>query len=600
MSSSTPNLSSENTCPTCQQLLPVKLAQGGEMPGTYFVQCLRCKYFHRFPTADAQRAYDSGWSPRRVSPLLARTLPSNSALPSTQSAPMSNTTRTAAVRCAGGCTKGKVNNYCKRGRCKNCCIDAGGCRHQGHDASMRSRRALKKRRLLEPSTRDNIVDPFLPSRSTSSAHTSSPLSFSLPSSLSSIFVSPPWPTTSLRLPTPEYLQEIDRRLDDFDVNEDLQAEEWSKTSEDIQRDLAQLDALLAESDTPLSPNRHVSSADAELPLRRPYSPSSDIPDVLPRSPSLPPAIPSTFLPSLASSSSRPLDTSRKTLDRLKTVHLPDIWSGTRDSVSPQKPRGPGQAVKLHQRAFTVICFPNNDEEPVRRTIQSPPSWPNYAFLQDASVLSSLAGACADNIDVKPITAVELYDTKRRWWSSIDLNYTFHLTADCVVILRRLGVRSCPGLDDIITATAAPNVLHLRANIRSERSYITKQLNDKKERKRKGLSGIKFLEDGSIEISDSESESDDIPAASRKRKRSCSPSPLSAMLPSTSSSLLIHSSPCSSSSSSSSSISASTSASTPASTPACSPLVPLPSDSDRPWPYGYHVCDVAAKSSVESG
>ncbi|THV06825.1 hypothetical protein K435DRAFT_789273 [Dendrothele bispora CBS 962.96] len=276
-----PNLSRENACPDCGQMLSIKLAEGGEAPGTYFLRCVRCKYFYRFTTSEAQAAFDNGWRPQKCSPLLSAPAVLNTtptlASPVLQPAVPAKTSQ----RCAGGCAKGKANALCKMRLCKNCCIDQGGCLLQGHQSSKLSRRALKHR----SSTGSSVRLPAPAQSSTTSSHTSrsgfgSSLS-SIPStSLSTVTAalclsppvefdfSPGLPSAPLRLPSlppigfdytfspgppsprlpspvpNDWLRDIHQRLDSFEAEEAVQEEDWSQLSEDIQRELREIDTAL--------------------------------------------------------------------------------------------------------------------------------------------------------------------------------------------------------------------------------------------------------------------------------------------------------------------------------------------------------------------
>ncbi|THU99684.1 hypothetical protein K435DRAFT_794728 [Dendrothele bispora CBS 962.96] len=397
-----PNLSRENACPNCGQMLSIKLAEGGEAPGTYFMRCVHCKYFYRFTTSEAQAAFDNGWRPQKRSPLL--------------SAPaVLNTTPTLASPVLQPAVPAKTSQRMP-------------------STSLSTVTAAL--RLSPPVEFDFSPGP-----------PSAPLC--LPSLLPIGFdytFSPGPPSPRLPSPVPnDWLRDIHQRLDSFEAEEAVQEEDWSQLSEDIQRELREIDTAL---DTAVSHS------------------------------------------------------------------LNDLWTGRAGSISPQKPRRQGQAMKVHLRNFWLVIYNQNDKPPTRLCIQSPPRWPSWSLDDDPELLPSLA-----KTEDSPVIAMELYSQKLRWWSLISLSHSFQLSSDCVIILRRSGGSSCPDLKDM-TNVLDSTELHIHNNMRGERKAVHNQLKNKSKSVVEKAVKWKILPDGCIDFTDcSDSDSDkDVAPPSKKRKR----------------------------------------------------------------------------------
>ena len=93
-----------------------------------------------------------------------------------------------------------------------------------------------------------------------------------------------------------------------------------------------------------------------------------------------------------------------------------------------------------------------------------PEWP-YWSLASAAIFKSLG----DNI-----TAIELYDSKSKYWMSIALDHVHVLTPGTHIFIRRFGVINCVNLDPMISRFME-KPMHMRKNIQGERDQVRSNL-----------------------------------------------------------------------------------------------------------------------------
>ncbi|KAK7448507.1 hypothetical protein VKT23_013769 [Stygiomarasmius scandens] len=503
---------------------------------------------------------------------------------------VSNSTGHAYTACSGGCRKGKANTFCcNGGLCQTCCIDRGGCALQNHKPDKLSKQEKRKCGIVSPSASHlstsalsssapapsavfsfTAVPPSASSASGSgfSSASASASSTQLRSSTTLVYVPPfsPPPTCDLYLPdTMSPIRCIDCLLQEMEEEEEVQATEFSRVSDDIQRELNEVDAYFAESEECFS---------------SPFMDSSLLePSVTSTSESSTLSGPSAAVSSSSDSHVRPAK-------HYKTVQMNDLWMGQTGNVNiPQKR---GQALKVVNHNFWLVFYTQDSEMPLVQYIQVSRGWPNWSLLTDGLLLPSLISDY--NPDRPP--HIENFDIKCHWWSVISLEHVFHVSLDCTLVMRVVPVKDCKNLDNIIRTVdaAIPSVLHMRTNMRGERSGVHNLLADCK-----GKGKAKTID--VIDISDSDSDSDSQLPKKRKRPNSLTPS---------------HSYSTPSLTSTSSLSSSSSTPSTRVSTPSAlgDDLIPTgviiwdPYHPDRdlslppvlamcPWPQGMYVCDVVS-------
>ncbi|KAF5365081.1 hypothetical protein D9758_010983 [Tetrapyrgos nigripes] len=452
----------ENGCSRCGQLLKVKLAKNGKAPDHYFLHCIPCGFHYIFTMQSAREGYARGWRPRDISPLMHDS-PSPPSQPDPPPPPPSvlppsvfsqPSAATVTNLCTGGCSQGtRANSLCKNRDpqgpfCKNCCIARNGCAVGSHRPGKLSKRAIRRSlgaapiSVVPPPIRSLMAPAVdLPALSSSFASTSLP-SLSFPSSssselrLSSSALSLPSCGLRLSSPTPSWLADMDRTLEQYDVEDALQEEEWSRTSDQILRELSAVDQLL----------------DTESAA----------------SPTIPSHLPTPPIPSLSSS------LPSKGKGKAKTIHLEDVWLS--ETPASQASGRSSKPLKRAYHSFEIIFWNKTGQEAVRRTVQPSQNWPKFSLADHSELLDELTGGEA-------IYVLEVYKLQMGWWSSLPVNHVFQVSPNDTLLLRRASV-SIPSseLQPILAAVkSAHSQPHLRDNIAGERQAIRQELAERKKR-----------------------------------------------------------------------------------------------------------------------
>ncbi|KAJ7069022.1 hypothetical protein B0H15DRAFT_807275 [Mycena belliarum] len=119
---------------------------------------------------------------------------------------------------------------------------------------------------------------------------------------------------------------------------------------------------------------------------------------------------------------------------------------------------------LAVRRFLLVYFDKANAAPQQRFVTECPDWPSWQLSTAVGTLASLG---------ETLTRIEHYTTTFRTWIQVPLDFVHELTTDCVVLLRRHGVR---GVDEASTIErffpqAEPS--HIRYGLSQERAAVRK-------------------------------------------------------------------------------------------------------------------------------
>ncbi|KAF7356124.1 hypothetical protein MVEN_00943000 [Mycena venus] len=588
-------------CPLCANLLAIKLAKGGDMPGSRYVQCKNVLH----PTNIFFYRLDA--------PTLTAPPPMPTSSTSTPS--LSSASTTAKPQCSAipWCGSTRIDAGCPRVMCRKHCNKAGPCPLQAHE---------KERLRKEREKREKEVSTLPPLPNSTSVSRMMGGDFS---------TSEEWMSASLRpIQAFEHFQQREqeygnsvvemRRLDNLygvksPTPETETVREWFDRQD---REDAELELGVRLSLAHPQPGSQEAGPSLRLPSPiqrvghlRSLSTSPEPPAQL--FPTLSsfrssPAPPTQPLPTPSLGQARALATSVQrsppppdppalgranaldaTAPRSRiTTQMNDDWLRANGGPqilgsSPQPVSRPTLHVKRvvsrrefadprQVQRFTVVYF-DEDQQPAKaRVVDECPKWPTYTF--DPATLAKMG---------KDIFELELYSSAHGVWIGIDINYVHLVSTDCVILLRRTGIH---GLDEdktISTFMNKSNPPHIRYNLHGERATVRADYKKKVE----------------IVISDSDSDADsDVQVIRTTLKRPIKqekPSP-----PRSRPRLMIDTSPraispaLSSATSSTpfSALSVISSASTPQTTPPLSPMLPLsPTLSSQAWPHGMFAVDM---------
>ncbi|KAJ7328304.1 hypothetical protein DFH08DRAFT_940594 [Mycena albidolilacea] len=451
-----------NKCPMCRNQLGVKIAKGGEFPGSSFIRCKspfhpQDIFFHRFDAPAALPAPPTpGTSMRALPP------PPSGA---------SSSTPTAKKQCSAipWCASTRINAACPRVMCRQHCNQAGPCPLQAHE-----KEHIRRQQVASTSSL-----PTLPS------------SASVTRLLGGKF------TTS-----EEWMSGSVRPMEAFDCWHEREQEHGNATAE-----LRRLDSLYSvKSPTPETETVHEWFAREEredneldlgirLSLAHPQPTSQQagpsrlrLPSSIQqagrlRSLSASPELPAALFPTLNIFSSpsppQPFPTPalaanvhKSTAPLRITTQLNKDWMAAKGGPIPQAAATQATfhtARTVSRRPFADPCQTNRftevfvDEAPKPPTeicIDTCPRWPDYVF--DDPTLARLG------IDT---TAMELYSMVHGTFIGITKEYIHSVATDSVILLRQPGTQR-PDLDHVIS-TFFPKTksLHLRYNVSGERAAV---------------------------------------------------------------------------------------------------------------------------------
>ncbi|KAJ7603896.1 hypothetical protein FB45DRAFT_1044412 [Roridomyces roridus] len=89
-----------------------------------------------------------------------------------------------------------------------------------------------------------------------------------------------------------------------------------------------------------------------------------------------------------------------------------------------------------------VCFWGRDvEDPEVFREQGIPSWPKFNLAKSSSLLRKMEVAATDEI--------HLYDFDGRRWNREDVNHVMEVQSCQFLLMRRIGVKNCPQIDDFI-------------------------------------------------------------------------------------------------------------------------------------------------------
>ncbi|KAJ7895832.1 hypothetical protein B0H13DRAFT_1885355 [Mycena leptocephala] len=150
---------------------------------------------------------------------------------------------------------------------------------------------------------------------------------------------------------------------------------------------------------------------------------------------------------------------------------PDIVGASRAASSPSTStfhirqtvsRRPLVDTRLLQR-FILAYIDKNDVDPAVLSIDSCPTWPSYVL--DSGVLAKLGDDIAE---------LDWFSPALGMWIGIGARYVHTVSTNCVVLLKRHGVRGCN--EDMAIGRFFPQSqpAHLRYNLSGERAAVRKQ------------------------------------------------------------------------------------------------------------------------------
>ncbi|KAJ7939505.1 hypothetical protein B0H13DRAFT_2300787 [Mycena leptocephala] len=546
------------TCPCCGNFIAVKVAVGGQVPGSSYFRCENAAqhstglpYFYRFPPAVAP--------PSSHPP--SSTQPPSSAKPSQQ-------------QCAKvGCRSHRIDNGCVRRQCRKHCNEAGACTLRAHETHRRQKL--------------NLSQAPLPTVPRSSAPT--PLSFGgLPpfASFEDIRSDVLAPILSLERHTAresERTAEAHRQLDLTIGSFKSPSPETESVRECYDRENREDRELEVALPASYAPCPHLPTSPHAFSLLRP---------------SVEPVLPSPPLQGVQASSvlktAAPLRiTTQMNPTWMNTNGGPQIQGDGARDVQAAAPttfhirrtisRRPFAEVEQLQR-FKLVYIDEDGRPPTVICVEQCRLWPSY--ILDPPMLARLG---------RDIVGLEWFSPAHGLWISVSTSYVHTVATDSSLLLRRHGVRGLN--EDQVIATFLPTTkpIHLRYNINGERTALRAKYKEKTSNMSTTIDGddsdIEVLSDVEL-VSVSAIRKRQIkiePGASppRQRPRLSVDTSSAALHPSTSSALPV------SSLSSAASLSPLATPSTSATTPPSSPSPSSSASSSVVWPRGQYVVDMAS-------
>ncbi|KAJ7894995.1 hypothetical protein B0H14DRAFT_2559015 [Mycena olivaceomarginata] len=570
----------------CGNQLGVKIAKGGEFPGSSFIRCKspfhpQDIFFHRF---DAPAALPAPPTPAT----------SMRALPPPPSG-ASSSTSTAKKQCSAipRCASTRIDAACPRVMCRRHCNQAGPCPLQAHEKERIRRQQVASTSSLPTPPSSASVTRLLGGNFTTSEEWMSGSVRPMEAfdrwqereqehgnaaaelrRLDSLYgVKSPTPETET---VHEWFAREEREDNELDLGIRLSLAHPQPTSQQagpsrlrlpssIQQ-AGRLRSLSASPELPaaLFPTLNAfSSSSPPQPFPTPALGRAQAPDVTAQNTATPPV----------PRKRRPAASVHKSTAPLRiTTQLNNDWMAAKGGPIPQAAatqatfhtartvsRRPFADPRQTNR-FTAVFVDEAPKPPTAICIDTCPRWPDYVF--DDPTLARLG------IDT---TAMELYSTVHGTFIGITKEYVHSVATDSVILLRQPGTQR-PDLDHVIS-TFFPKTksLHLRYNVSGERAAVRAAY------KQQDANPIIVVDDDSdseVEVTSGKRLIKREPGASPPRQRPC-------LSINTSLSRSLTPSPLSSSSTLPTS-------STPATTPSPSP---------RTWPRGLYVLDMAPGFAV---
>ncbi|KAJ6463106.1 hypothetical protein DFH09DRAFT_1295913 [Mycena vulgaris] len=604
----------DHYCPMCGQYLLVQVAVGGKAPGSSYVRVLpfclyllpafaKISYFqcenvaqHFTKTAHFFRLPPANTSTSGMSQ-------SSAAIPLSSTAPPSGSSLATTPTCAKTkCSVRRLDGGCSRRMCRKHCVAEGPCALLAHETFRRQSAA--KGAGTEPAF--TALDNGRPFTSFFAMHQDV---------MSPLKALENWQVredarkaaegrqldlaVGLKSPSPDVPLEVAlRRQEDADLALALHLSQ--ETSE------GSLHSLRSLSLSPDFPESLSPQPPSTLSLGRAAAPNAiGGPSSIPHA-SATPALGRASAPNVTGGHTAP----RKRIPASSVHHRPrplplnittqmnEVWMGSNGGPDVQG-QPPSSTFHIKQgssrRPFTdprtveriiVVYF---DEDGVAHTffIERCLHWPTWRVSEATGVFAVL---------LADVSVLDLYTPKYKTWITIGADFVHQVTTDCVIMLRKRGVR-CIDEDKVIESfypTTAPP--HLRYNLPAERTAVRKE-----HTRRKATSATAA---GLGHKSDDESDEEiEVVHEVRKNKRALKEVEDASFLPprqrprlSITTDVIVvddDSPPPTTTSSVFSTASAlastSSAATTPASSPhpASAPLAPL-----APWPAGLYVVDMA--------
>ncbi|KAF7356302.1 hypothetical protein MVEN_00962100 [Mycena venus] len=471
-----------NCCPACGSYLTPQLTKDGDH---WFLRCYK-------PAAHAD-PYNHRWPP------LARPI----IVPATSMADTSTTESAPSkipCRFPAGCTSGRTNKHCTNIMCQKHCLKTGNCAYSRHHAGDSSTS------ISIPAIPASTPLPGLPPRASSSRIAILPRL----ASSSSIAPAPsnaPFPSHIPVFPGARPFRSFDDLASDF--NEPLRALNAYQEAQDSaarQFDLS-IGLKLPSPDLPLEEElrrqeekdieeamrrstrdaeqarRRATFQDISTTVTRPSPPPVSATNLRPRSLSPSPDPPATVLPiSHAKKHSKaPIQI---------TKQLSNDWvkpSSTFHVAAPARrpPTNPELARRfllvylcnvspfIFYRAACRLTNYVEFQDPVVLCISAAdlPSWPQFRLTDSPRTLSDMGIEDVDN------TSLEQYSESYHIFMKVSVRHLFTLTTDCVVLLRKQGVR-VPDEASIITRflgrSTPPTSSHQRYGLSQERAGVRRE------------------------------------------------------------------------------------------------------------------------------
>ncbi|KAJ7497861.1 hypothetical protein B0H11DRAFT_2189956 [Mycena galericulata] len=604
-----------NCCPLCGNYLQVRHAVGGKVPNSNSIRCdnphsTGRPYMYRFPPSATP-------APSLPSNNVSSTSSASTRLPAVPAPAVPQSEELETVRCAHtNCISKRVDSGCSRRMCRKHCIKRGPkCTlwaHEKHRLELEKKKGLQSISSTAPSVAVSAA------QSTAAVSTIPPIALSVGNDdiwdafnafTDSVGQAAQAPLRAIE----EYRAGEDRRIAHEKQSLDA-AVRWSaiermdQEEADMELSIQQARAEAASPPLLLPPSSSSlqGTSSAPSPSLRMLSLSPSFPTTLllpapalgqafapnaPGATSLRPRkrVPAASIPK-PSNAPPPLKiTTQMNADWMASNGGPPIQGRSTGSNVPGPStfhvkrtvsRRPYADLRQIQR-FTLVYFDSDAIPPTIIVVDDCPRWPTYVLTTEM-----LKGLGRDIYDL------DRFSPDHGVWIGINANYVHEVSTDCVVILRRRGIRGLREDETIQTFFPSKgNPAHLRYNLTGERSALRAQY------KQKGKQAGKEGTDRYFVVSDSDSNTDvevvaDLREVSTSRKRQLNQDPGSSparrrpRLFINTSPLIISDSPPSSSAPSSSALypASRSVASTPATTPPPSAHV---------WPYGMHTVDMAA-------
>ncbi|KAJ7314725.1 hypothetical protein DFH08DRAFT_972473 [Mycena albidolilacea] len=452
-----------NLCPLCGNQLAVKVAAGGQMPGSRFLRCTNPHstgqpYFHRFPTTSAPATTASS-SPTMASP------------PSLANPPSSVTSVARRQTCpTPGCQSTRLNSGCSNGVCRKHCMKLGACALGAHKHERECKQQVANTSFPPPlnplgiyRSHDEWTASTVPARQKLDDY--QPLFDAARAARKRELDQLP----GVRSPTPE--AESVREVYEWEEHELAHALQLSL--QDHQSGRAAVPG----------PSLRLPSSIVTAGTLQPLSDSPDFPTSLRpsiarlRSLSPSPGASSSLFPPPLLLAMRPVPTAagRKPKAHQITRQLNDDWMGmsTGSSQGPSRVPMATQPSTFHLRKQVspllkhfILVFWYKENAPHRvYWIDSVPTWPQWRVSDATGPFADLL-ADAD---------VDMYTPKYKQWVTINTSFPHTVSFDSILMLRCRDI-DCLDFDAVVQnfypeSRHPTSTLHIRTNMPAERSAL---------------------------------------------------------------------------------------------------------------------------------